>query len=120
MDRWKIIYYETAQGQSPIFDFIQNLDIRIRNKIADVLDLLAEYGIQIGSHHAKKLAGTPLWELRILGESSIRLFYVAIVGKQFLLLHGIIKKTQKTPTKEIKTALARLKEYQSRIMSLQI
>ena len=33
--KWEIIYYETSQGNSPVFEFIHNLDIKIQNKIPE-------------------------------------------------------------------------------------
>ncbi len=59
--KWEIIYYETSQGNSPVFEFIQNLDIKVQNKIATVLDLLEELGTLVGPPHSKKVTGTPLW-----------------------------------------------------------
>lgn len=112
--KWKIVYYETEQGASPVFDFIGALELKARTKVANALDLLKEYGTKIGLPHAKKLSGSQLWELRILGSDSIRIFYVAIVDKNFLLLHGFQKKKQKTDKKEVKIAVERLKEYKSR------
>lgn len=109
--KWEIIYFETTSGKSPIFDFIQSLDVKVQNKIADVLDSLEEFGILLGSPHSKKLAGTPLWELRILGGDNIRIFYVAVVNRRFLILHVFQKKKQKTDSKEIKTAINRLNAY---------
>jgi len=111
--KWEITYYETSQGNSPIFEFIQSLDVKIQNKIADVLDLLEEYGTLVGPPHSKKVTGTPLWELRILGGENIRIFYVAVIGRNFLLLHGFQKKKQKTDKREIKTAINRLNDYKS-------
>ena len=64
----------------------------------------------MGLPHIKKLTGTDLWELRILGADKIRIFYVALTGKTFLFLHGYKKQTDKTPPKEIKIALNRLAE----------
>ena len=110
-NKWKIIYYETLNGRSPVFNFIQSLDAKLKSKVIGVLDLLKELGIQIRSPHAKKLIGTNLWELRILGEANIRIFYVAIVNRKFLLLHAFAKKKQKTDKKEIKIANDRLKDY---------
>ncbi len=110
-NKWEIIYYETTSGKSPVFDFIQSLDTKSKSKVIGVLDLLKELGIQIRSPHAKKLTGTNLWELRILGEANIRIFYVAIVNRKFLLLHAFAKKKQKTDKKEIKIANDRLKDY---------
>lgn len=116
MDRkWKIVYYQApTQSNSPVFDFIQNLDAKAKSKIINIIDLLAESGIMLGLPHAKKLTGTSLWELRTLGQDNIRIFYVAIIDKSFLLLHGFQKKKQKTDQKEIKIAGKRLVEHESR------
>ena len=70
--------------------------------------------IRLGGSHAKKLTGTDLWELRILGSDSIRVLYMAVEQKSFLLLHGFKKKTFTTPKKELKLAIDRLKDYRSR------
>lgn len=109
MDRWKIDYFETASDKSPVKDFIDKLPVKTQTKIYNTLELLSEFGLSLGLPHAKKITGTPLWELRVLGEKSSRFFYIAKIGHSFLLLHGFSKKSQKTPPKEIKTALARLK-----------
>lgn len=114
MDRkWGIIYYEIPQGNSPVFEFIQNLDPKIKSKVIGVMDLLKELGTLVGSPHSKKVTGTPLWELRILGSDNIRIFYVAVINRRFLLLHAFQKKKQKTDKKEIKTAIDRLNNYTS-------
>src|SRR3989344_50589 len=112
--KWKLVYYETVQGASPVFNFIGSLELKTRLKVADTLDLLKEFGTRIGLPYAKKLTGSELWELRILGSDSIRIFYVAIVDKNFLLLHGFQKKKQKTDRKEIKTAERRLRDFWER------
>lgn len=112
--KWEILYYETPQGNSPVFDFIKNIDVKTQNKIAEVLDLLEDFGTLLGQPHSKKLTGTPLWELRIAGTNNIRIFYVAATGRNFLLLHAFQKKKQKTDTKEIKTAIGRLNDYHSK------
>jgi len=113
-NKWKIIYFETGQGKSPVFDFIGSLELKARLKVANTLDLLKEFGTKIGLPHSKKLANSQLWELRILGSDSIRIFYVAAVGKKFLLLHGFQKKKQKTGRKEIKIAEQRLEDFRKR------
>ena len=113
--KWKIIYYESSQGNSPVFEFIQNLDPKIKSKVIEILDLLKQFGILMGLPHSKKVTGTPLWELRILGGDNVRIFYVAVVNRRFLLLHAFFKKKQKTDTREIKNAINRLSEYNSRL-----
>ena len=89
----------------------KKLEEREQSKIYNSLELLEEYGPQIGSSHSKKLKGFDVWELRILGSNNLRIFYASIPGRSFLLLYGIKKKSQKTPLKEIKTAQERLEKY---------
>ena len=114
MAKWKIDYYDVPSGRKPVEEFIENLSERPRSRVYYTLELLAELGVNLGLPRAKKVTSTPLWELRILGENSLRFFYVAKVGQSFLLLHGFTKKKQKTPQKEIKIALERFKEYRKR------
>mgnify|MGYP001583425870 FL=1 len=111
---WKIEYYKTADGKSPVESFIEDLDLKPRSKVYYVLNLLEEFGIRVGHPHTKKLAQTNIWELRTLGQNNIRILYITFVGKKFLLLHGFWKKKQKTDTREIKIAEVRLKDYKSR------
>ena len=55
--------------------------------------------------------GDGLFELRCKGEEGIgRVFYCALRGRQIVILHSFIKKTQETPVSELKTARKRLKE----------
>lgn len=111
---WSIIYYESPSGGIPVYDFIESLSPTAKSKVSNTLDLLTKYGIKLGLPHVKKVTGTDLWELRILGRDNIRIFYIATFGKVFLLLHGFIKKSQKAPEKEIKISLVRLNEYKLR------
>lgn len=113
--KWKIVYYKTIQGTDPVYDFINSLNGKVKAKIIETIGLLEEFGTKLGLPHAKKLVGTSLWELRIMGSGNVRIFYIAFVGKNFLLLHGFQKKKQKTDRREIKTALVRLNDHASRL-----
>jgi len=111
---WKIELYENARGEKPLEEFFDSLDKKARVKIAHAFELLETFGLAGGYPHVKKLIGTNLWEYRILGSDSIRIFYVSRTNKTFLILHGFKKKKQKTPTKEIKVAQERLRNHISR------
>lgn len=113
-EKWKVLVYESLSGDKPVEEFIKALEEKTRLKVGRMFDLLKDFGLEGVYPHVKKLTGTSLWELRILGADSIRIFYVTITGKVFLLLHGFKKKTQKTPGKEIMIAQKRLDEYRSR------
>lgn len=87
-------------------NFIHHLPKQAQAKIIRVITLLEKYGQHLTMPHVKKI--TPnLYELRSRGKPEVRLFFT-FTGHRAYLLHGFIKKTQKTPTKEIKTAQNRL------------
>ncbi len=112
--KWKVVLYRSPSGDYPVQQFIDSLEIKAQSKVRNTVKLLQEFGIRLGLPHVKKLTGTDLWELRILGSDSLRLVYVAVTGRTFVLLHGFKKKKDKTPQKEIKIAEDRLAEYRSR------
>ena len=109
MDKWRIVYYVSSSGDNPVKDFL-DAHPAAKVKTFRIFSHIMEYGLTAAIPHIKKLAGTPLWEIRILGQDSIRIFYVTRSGKQVLLLHAFEKKTDKTSPKEIKTALDRFTE----------
>lgn len=114
-ETWKVVLYRSPSGDYPVQQFIDSLEIKAQAKVRNTITLLAKFGIRLGLPHVKKLTVTDLWELRILGSDSIRVLYVAVTGKTFVLLHGFKKKKYKTPPKEIKITEARLAEYRSRV-----
>ncbi|MBI3290011.1 type II toxin-antitoxin system RelE/ParE family toxin [Candidatus Microgenomates bacterium] len=114
-EQWKILLYRTRQGDSPVREFINSLELRAQVKVYDAITLLRNFGIKLGSPHVKKVTGTEIWELRILGADNIRVFYIAITSKTFLILHGFKKKKDKTPPKEIRIAEGRLEDHRSRV-----
>ena len=105
---WKVIYYISPSGDNPVKQFLE-ANIKAKIKAFKIFSSIEEYGLTAVIPHIKKLAGTPLWEIRILGEVSTRILYVTQREKQILLLHAFVKKTNKTPLKEIDIALSRLK-----------
>ncbi|MCL1866548.1 MAG: type II toxin-antitoxin system RelE/ParE family toxin [Oscillospiraceae bacterium] len=79
------------------------------NKINEYIQVLAENGKTAGEPYIKHIDGD-IWELRPIRN---RIFFASWTDDGFLLLHHFIKKTQKTPQREIDQAkrnLADLKE----------
>ncbi len=73
-------------------------------------DLMLEFGSNLGMPHTKAIDGD-LFELRVKGKEGIaRVFYCTRIGKRIVMLHVFVKKTQKTPKKELKLAIRRMKE----------
>lgn len=111
----KIIYYTTANAQNPTRKFIESLSEKQQRKIIRILTYIEEYGLVTAIPHAKKLTGTPLWEIRILGQDNIRIFYVIMEKDAIIVLHGFIKKSQKTPSRELEIAIVRFNDWNTRM-----
>ncbi|MBI2957623.1 MAG: type II toxin-antitoxin system RelE/ParE family toxin [Chloroflexi bacterium] len=56
---WQVEYYETSKGRRPVADFIESLDVKSRAKIARTVDLLEEFGTDLGMPYAKHLSRRP-------------------------------------------------------------
>lgn len=112
MDRWTLIYFETRRGDAPVRDYLDRLPSRERARVVDALDDLEEFGTSLTMPQVRLIQGTPLWELRVRGRIQHRVFYITITDRRILLLHAFTKKSQRTPPREIQTALGRLAEYQ--------
>lgn len=110
----KVYYYQTSSGNNPVKSFIDSLNKIQIAKLTHVLKLISEYGLRFVFPYTKKLTGTPLWEIRTLGKDNIRVIYATIIEQNILLLHGFIKKKQKTPSKHLRTALDRYKDWLKR------
>lgn len=105
---WIINFFQTSRGENPILEFIENQDKPTQTKITHAIDLLEKGGPFLKPPYMKKLQ-SGLYELRISGKIPIRIFYTMQNG-EYHLLHAFKKKSQKTPSKELKIALDRLKE----------
>ena len=72
--------------------------------------LLAEYGPNLRLPHSRAF-GDGLFELRLRGRSGIgRALYCFLVDKHIVVLHAFIKKSQRTPDRELRLARKRMKE----------
>ncbi len=109
---WKILFYETKRGESPVYEFFKKQQPRARSKITHLIDLLSRYGNMLGLPHSKALGGG-LYELRIRGKEELRIFYCFTQQKTIYLLHAFKKQTQETPKKELSLAVQRKEEAKS-------
>jgi phage-related protein len=103
---WKVIYFESVRGERFVKEFVDKQRSEVRAKYAGMIDFLEKYGPFLSGKYTKKLKKN-LYELRITGKEQIRVFYT-VRQREIILLHSFKKKTQKTPLKEIKTAILRL------------
>lgn len=111
MNKTTVIYYTSPTGDNPVSDFLDKLSSTQQAKLLRIVTYVEIYGLQSILPHVKKLSGTPLWEIRVLGKDNIRALYAIVHSGSMIILHGFIKKSQKTPPREISVALSRLKEW---------
>lgn len=110
----KILYYKT-DNNNPVKEFINSLDIKTNAKILKILHYMKNYGLELVSKYLKKLSGSPLWEIRILGKTNVRILFALYEKGTVWVLHGFIKKTNKTPMNELKTATERYTKWKNLI-----
>lgn len=92
---------------------VEVLPQSLRASFLRIVDLIEAEGLErMREPYVKHLEGK-LWEMRLKGRDGIaRSVYVTTTGKRVVVLRTFIKKTQKTPPRELKLARARAKEVE--------
>ena len=91
---------------------LQSLPVDMRARFSRICQLIATVGLErMGAPHVRHLGG-PLWEMRMSGRAGIsRALYVANREEaRVVVVRAFVKKTRKTPRREIDLALRRTKE----------
>jgi phage-related protein len=100
-------FYQTSAGGQPVRDWLRGLSTEDRKAIGDDIRTV-EFGWPIGMPICRPM-GDGLFEVRInLAGGRIARVLFAVEQGQAVLLHGFIKKSQKTPQRELRTAKTRL------------
>lgn len=113
-----IDFYKKENGKIPVQDFLYSLEPKLRAKAFRDIELLQNLGNELKEPYVKSLKGNKnkgLYELRIKFSNDIaRIFYFTYCDNKYILLHGFIKKSMKTPTKEIDKARKYMEDYKRR------
>lgn len=90
---------------------LEALPADMRARFVRISEMIAAVGLErVGAPHIKHLTG-PIWEMRMKGKDGIsRALYVTVRDKRVVVVRVFVKKTQKTPRREIDLALQRAKE----------
>jgi phage-related protein len=98
-------------GNQPVRDWIKGLSSEDRHLVCRDIQKV-EFGWSVGMPYCRSL-GNGLWEVRSdLTDGKIGRVVFCVVRGRMVLLHSFIKKTQKTPAKDIELALRRMKEVE--------
>lgn len=110
-----VIFYERDNGKVPVAEFLASLDVNMEAEAVKEIDFLEEHGIDLREPHVKFIRNG-IYELRIsFDNNKARILYFFVKGKNIILTNGFIKKTNKTPIKEIETALDYKNNYKDRM-----
>jgi len=110
----KVIFYETIDGSCPAIEFIKSLPPKMYARVLHTIKLLEDNGSKLREPYSKCL-GNGIFELRTSqGNNIVRVLYFFCVGDFAIITNGFIKKTQKTPVKEIAIACNYKNDYERR------
>lgn len=110
--RLTVRFYRTPSGAEPVREWLWSLGDEDRKEIGDILRAI-EFGWPIGMPICRPL-GNGLYEARIsLKDRIARIFFVPREDRM-VLLHAIVKKSQKTPAADLELARKRLREWEKR------
>lgn len=102
--------YTISYYSSDVLEQIFNLPISLQARYIALTQRMIEYGPHLGLPHTDSFGGG-LFELRLKGTEGIaRVFFCTLVDREIVMLHSFIKKSQKTPDRELKLAKLRMKE----------
>ena len=110
--RLQVVFYKSDSGKEPVRDWLKKLDKEDRKVIGEDIKTV-QFGWPIGMPLVRKIE-TGLWEVRIQLDNRIaRVLFTSHEGLM-VLLHGFIKKSQKTPANDLKIAKQRIATFGGR------
>ena len=105
----KVVFFKTDAGHEPVREWLKALSKEDCKVIgADILTV--QYAWPVGRPLVDSL-GDGIWEVRSRLHNRIARTLFAMVDQEIVLLHGFIKKQQKTPPDELELAKKRIKQY---------
>lgn len=108
-NNYKVKFYrDSKNGNSPALEYLEKLNQKERTKILKYVEFLRLSSGYLDEPYSKHIKGK-IRELRVdFGHNRHRIFYFIFIEKTIILLNGFLKKTEKTPSAEIKKAEAYL------------
>ncbi|MDY0207641.1 MAG: type II toxin-antitoxin system RelE/ParE family toxin [Pseudomonas sp.] len=102
--KWKVHFYLGVEDQ------ILQMPNKIQARMLKLLELIEKHGANLGPPHTEAISDG-LFEIRAKAKEGIgRGLFCYLKDQQVYVLHAFVKKTQKTPRKELELARQRQKE----------
>ncbi|MEM9293574.1 MAG: type II toxin-antitoxin system RelE/ParE family toxin [Acidobacteriota bacterium] len=104
----RVVFYRQASGREPVREWLRSLDDGSKKIIGEDIKTV-QFGWPLGMPLVRNL-GDGLWEVRCNLKGGISRIIFMTKAEAMVLLHGFIKKTQKTPGKDLDLARQRAAE----------
>jgi phage-related protein len=105
-----VAFYRTDAGNEPVREWLKGLNREDKKTIGEDIKT-AQFGWPLGMPLIRKLE-RGLWEVRSNIESGVARVLFTVDGNTMILVHGFVKKSQKTPLTDLNTARRRLVDLQ--------
>ena len=108
---WAVDFYEDADGNAPVEIFLNGLPKKHRAKLLGLIAKLKEHGPTLPFPYSSQVDGRAR-ELRTrFGKTRLRVLYFGDANQEFILLHGVIKDTDKLEKSEIEAAKSNMADH---------
>ncbi|MGH8273833.1 MAG: type II toxin-antitoxin system RelE/ParE family toxin [Gammaproteobacteria bacterium] len=105
---WQLSYYSPRVAEQ-----VERWPVDVRASYGRIAEAMMEHGPDLGLPRTRAM-GAGLFEVRAKGREGIgRAFFCTLIGKRIVILHAFVKKSEKTPDRELKLARKRLKEVKA-------
>lgn len=114
MGNYEIVYYSKPNGREPLREFLESLSPKLSSEAFSDLATLQEMGPELRMPHSRHIR-KGLFELRIQADGdNVRAFYFFYQRRSIVVTHGFLKKTRKTPLREIERAFRYKHDWEKR------
>ena len=107
-----VVFYATAAGREPVREWLLGLSREDRRAVGFDIKT-AQYGWPLGMPLIRKLE-LGLWEVRSHIDEGIVRVLLTVKGDTMVLLHGFVKKSEKMPAQDLKSARRRMADLYER------
>jgi hypothetical protein len=112
---WRVDFFVDEHGHAPVEEYLTSLPAQHRAKLLALIKVLEQEGANLPFPYSSQVRGK-LRELRTQhGKDKLRILYFGDARRVFVLLHGIVKRSDKLPEEDIRIAEARMELHGRRM-----
>src|SRR5216683_1913597 len=113
---WTVDFYVDADGDAPVEVFLNGLPKKHRAKLLGLIAKLKEYGPTLPFPYSSQVDGR-LRELRTrFGKTRLRILYFGDANQEFILLHGVVKDSEKLEKSDMEAARKCMAEHNQKLV----